>query len=97
MNGFERALTVWVFRSLARFDYPNIINQAAVMTGDDGHRHPWVSCRGRRAFSTQNLECRSPMPCCMVARTPSAPVLLVSHHLVEHQVAAAVGEQDLFS
>jgi diguanylate cyclase len=44
VNGFEIALTVWVFRSLARFDYPNIsINQAAIMTGVMGIAIPGIT------------------------------------------------------
>ena len=41
VNGAEIVLSVWMFRSLLRFDYPNIsINQSALMTGLFGIANP---------------------------------------------------------
>lgn len=41
VNAVEIALSVWMFRSLLRFDYPNIsINQSAIMSGLFGIANP---------------------------------------------------------
>jgi diguanylate cyclase (GGDEF)-like protein/PAS domain S-box-containing protein len=51
VNGAEIALNVWLFRSVIRFDYPNIsINQAAIMTAVIGIAVPGMAAFGGGAI-----------------------------------------------